>query len=66
MTPKELAQEAISRFNKKITNEIFELIQSDRELMHQYLRIVEKDGLDTTNQTIGKIVKAEYHLTNSD
>jgi len=66
MTPRELAEEAISRFNKKITNEIFTLIQSDHELMLQYLRIVERDGLDTTNQTIGKVVKAEYGLTNAD
>ena len=66
MTPKELAQKAISRFNKKITDQIFILIQSDRDLMQEYLRIVERDGLDKTNQTIGKVVKAQYHLTNED
>ncbi|WP_152004396.1 hypothetical protein [Desulfoluna spongiiphila] len=66
MTPRELAEEAISRFNKKITNEIFALIQNDRELMYEYLRIIERDGLDTTNQTIGKMVKAKYGLTNAD
>ena len=66
MTPGELAEEAISKFNKKITNEIFTLIQNDRELMYEYLRTIERDGLDTTNQTIGKMVKEKYGLTNAD
>ncbi|MHC4124368.1 MAG: hypothetical protein ACYSSI_12405 [Planctomycetota bacterium] len=52
--------------NRRITNEIFLIIQNDPELMYEYLRAVEEKGLDTTNQTIGKIVKKEYKLTNLD
>jgi len=33
MTFKEIASEAISRMNKRITNEIFLIIQNDRDLM---------------------------------
>jgi hypothetical protein len=64
MTPSELAREAMSRLNKRITNEIFLIIQNDRDLMHAYLRAVERDGLDTVNQTIGRLVKAGYGLQN--
>lgn len=64
MTPGEIVEKAIRRMNKKITNEIFLIIQNDRELMQEYLRAVEKEGLDTVNQTIGKRVKASYGLVN--
>ena len=34
--------------------------------MYEYLRAVEEKGLDVVNQTIGKAVKAKYHLVNID
>jgi len=61
---KNIADEAISRMNKKITNEIFLIIQNDRELMQDYLRAVEKKGHDTVYRYIGKAIKTQYHLTN--
>jgi len=64
MTPKEIAQEAINRMNKRITNEIFLIIQNDRDLMKEYLRAIENNHLDTVNQTIGKEVKNSYGLVN--
>ena len=66
MTPGEIAEAAISKFNKKITNEIFLIIQNDRDLMHAYLRAVEDNHLDNVNQTIGKVVKEQYGLMNMD
>lgn len=66
MTPQEIAEIAISRMNKKITNEIFKLVQNDNELMYEYLRSVETNGLDKTNQMIGKEVKKAYNLVNTD
>jgi hypothetical protein len=50
MAAKEIAEEAIKKMNKRITNEIFLIIQNDRELMKEYLRAVEGSGLDTVNQ----------------
>jgi len=64
MTPSEIAKKAIGQMNKRITNEIFMIIQNNRKLMHEYLRAVESDGLDSVNQTIGKEVKTAYQLTN--
>ena len=66
MTPIEIAQEAIGKMNKQITNEIFMIIQNNRELMYEYLRAVEANGLDSVNQMIGKEVKIAYQLTNID
>ena len=66
MTPNQIAQEAIAMLNKRITNEIFLTIQNNRELMLEYLRAIEANGLDPVNQTIGKEVKKAYQLTNID
>ena len=66
MTPEEISDRAIALLNKRITNEIFLTIQNDRDLMYDYLRTVEKHGLDSVNQRIGKSVKKRYGLTNMD
>lgn len=64
MNSKQIAEEAISILNKKITNEIFSIIQNDKNLMHEYLRAVETEGLDAVNKTIGRLVKESYKLVN--
>ena len=64
MSPNEIAIAAIARLNRRITNEVFLTIQTDKELMLQYLRAVEEQGLDTVNQQIGKKVKESYQLIN--
>lgn len=61
-----IAAEAVARLNRRITNEIFLIIQNDRELMQAYLRAVERQGLDSVNQGIGKAVKAAYGLEKSN
>ena len=65
MKPIEIAQAAIQQLNKKITNDIFLLIQNDKELMYEYLKAVETQGLDTVNKQIGKEIKSAYNLTNA-
>lgn len=66
MTPSKIAETAIASLNRRITNEIFLVIQNDRDLMYHYLRAVENSGLDTVNQQIGKAVKAAYQLDNAN
>ena len=66
MEPKQLAQKAIEKLNKRITNEVFLIIQNDKELMHSYLKAVEKKGLDVVNRVIGMEVKKQYKLVNVD
>lgn len=65
-TPHEIAKIAIARLNRRITNEVFLIIQNDRDLMHDYLRAVESQGLDLVNQQIGREVKTSYQLENID
>ena len=64
--PKEIAEAAISLFNKQITDSIFLIIQNDRELMHDYLRTVNELGHASVNRVIGRFVKDRYNLVNSD
>lgn len=64
MSSKGIATSVISQLNKKITNEVFLIIQNDRALMLEYLRAVENEGLDHVNQTIGRAVKEAYNLVN--
>ncbi len=64
MSPEEIGQNAIAQLNKRITNEVFLIIQNNPELMLEYLRAVERDGLDTVNKIIGKEVKTSYQLIN--
>jgi len=64
MNPDLIAQKAIEKLNKKITNEIFLIIQSDKDLMYNYLKAVEEKGLDVVNRAIGFEVKKQYKLVN--
>lgn len=65
MDAKKVGKNAIKLFNRRITDEIFLTIQRDRNLMREYLEAVRKQGAETVNQEIGKIVKAAYKLTDS-
>ena len=65
MNAKGIAEKAISKFNKKITDKLFLTIQGDRKLMLEYLKLIEKNGVDSVNKAIGKAIKAAYKLTNA-
>lgn len=60
----DFAERALSQFSKSITDRVFLMIQNDRGLMHDYLRLVEANGLDAVNQQLGKAVKNRFHLSN--
>ena len=60
----ELVDEVIALKNKTITDEVFLLIQNNRDFMQKYLQLVHEKGVKTVNQNIGKMVKTKYNLTN--
>jgi hypothetical protein len=62
----EFADRVISQKNKSITDEVFSLIQNDKDLMQEYLRLVEEHKLSSVNPQIGKRIKERYGLTNAD
>jgi hypothetical protein len=66
MEIKDLFDKVISRKNKRITDEIFLLIQSERELMREYLELVHEKGLVVVNRQIGKMVMQRYGLNHED
>jgi hypothetical protein len=59
------ADKVISQKNKSITDEIFLLIQNNKDLMQEYLRLVEGNSLSSVNTQIGRHVKEAYKLTNA-
>jgi len=62
MEIKEFLEKVIAEKNKRITDDFFLFIQNDRELMKEYLYLVEKSGLQNVNQQIAKGIEAEYGL----
>jgi len=63
MDIKELVDEVIALKNKTITDEVFLLIQNNRDFMQKYLQLVHEKGIKTVNQHIGKMVMTKYGLT---
>ena len=61
----EFAEKVIDGFSKEITDQVFLMIENDRILFQEYLRLVSDTKLDTVNQAIGKMVKQKYGLINS-
>lgn len=59
-------EKVCNQFAKKITDEVFLMIQNDRELMHQYLILARSNSIDTINQQIGKAVKNKFNLKPAD
>jgi hypothetical protein len=55
----------LKRFSKEITDQVFLMIENDRGLFQEYLRLVSELTLDTVNQTIGRFVKERYKLKNA-
>jgi len=55
-------EKVIARKNSGIIDDVFLLIENDRELLKDYLYLVQDNSLQTVNQQIGKRVEAEYGL----
>jgi hypothetical protein len=62
MGVKEFAKKVIALKNRTITDEVFLLIQNNRGLMKEYLKLVQENKLQTVNQWIGRTVMEEYKL----
>ncbi len=60
----DLSEKVLHRFSQTITDKIFLFLQSDKELMQDYLQTVAKKGLDVTNMHLGKAIKIRFNLEN--
>jgi len=67
MTLNQFQQKALSQFTKEITDIFFLFIENDKNLMHDYLRVIGREGdLDTTNKKLGEAVKSWFKLENGE
>ena len=65
MTLNQFQQKALSQFTKEITDIFFLFIENDKNLMHDYLRVIGRDSsLDETNMALGAAVKQWFGLEN--
>ena len=57
-----IADMAMKELNKRLTDLVFQTIQSDRNLMHKFMDAVHSFGWETVSQTIGRRVEFRYGL----
>ena len=52
----------LSKFSASITDKVFLMIQTDRELMLEYLELVRSNDPMIIHQQIGNKIKERFHL----
>lgn len=57
-------EKVLERFAKTITNNVFLFVQNDKELMRDYLKLVQEKTLIVVNQNLGKAIKKRFNLKN--
>ncbi len=66
MEIKDFTSKLIAAFDKQITDQVFLFIESERELMSNYLNTVANNELNVVNSSIAKAIKKHYELQNLD
>jgi hypothetical protein len=61
---KQFTENVIAKFAEEITDKVFLMIEGDRDLMKEYLDLVDKNSLMQVNTEIGKVVKSKFCLDN--
>lgn len=59
-------EKVIEQFSSTITDNVFLMIQNDKELMKEYLLLLEKHKLNILNSSLAKEIKKRYNLENKD
>jgi hypothetical protein len=63
MALNEFKEKVVTAFCEKITDKVFLMIQNDKELMHEYLHIVEENPpLRTVNSAIANEIRRRFDL----
>lgn len=60
------ADMVMDKLNKRLTDLVFQTIQSNRNLMHMFMDAVHSFGWETVNQTIGRRVEFRHGLVRND
>lgn len=64
MTINQFTKKAIDKFTVDITDKMFILIQNDKELMQDYLNLLEDNKRHVVNSSIAKAIKEKFKLDN--
>lgn len=65
MSLEEFQQEALEKFVKEITDQLFLFIENDSDLFQKYQRVIGRESsIDQTNKDIGKFIKEYLNLDN--
>lgn len=61
----EFTQGLLDKFSAVITDKVFLFIESDRELMYEYLHLIAAEGnVSVVNSQIAKAIKKRFNLDN--
>jgi hypothetical protein len=63
---KEFKQKVMDQFSSEITDNVFLMIQNDKDLLFEYLKLLEGHKLNILNSSIAKEIKKRYNLDNKD
>jgi CO dehydrogenase/acetyl-CoA synthase beta subunit len=63
---KKFKEKVINKFCSEITDNIFLMIQNDRTLIQEYLKLLEKNQQNVINSSIAKEIKNRFKLENQD
>jgi hypothetical protein len=66
MSLADFSKSVLESYSKVITNQIFLLIQNDKDMMQDYLKAVEENGSDVVNRHLGKAIKIRFGLENDE
>lgn len=60
---KQFTDKVIAKFAEEITDQVFLMIENDKDLMKEYLDLVDKNSLIQLSTEIGKAVKSKFCST---
>ena len=63
MEMSDFAEKVFDRFTDEITDMVFLMIETDRELMADYLDLIHENGRHKVNPYLGKKIKERFDLT---
>jgi len=66
MTTEKFAQKVTDKFNEELTDLVFQYIENNGDLMHDYLRLVSDKDLETVNKVLDRKIKEKFGVENLD
>lgn len=62
----EFSDKLMENVTSNLTDIVFQIIENDRELLHDYMLLLQNNKLNVLNSNIAKMVKKRFNLSNAD